>query len=102
MKQDHSLWGDRCVWTYLRYREQKVVGKNRIYRIMKENNLLVTKNMRLKVKRGELRSPSHYLNQFWHTQLPSLITDNGCQPTSERFMRDCASLGIKANIYKLY
>ena len=27
--------------------------------------------------------------------LPELITDNGCQPISERFMRACNSLGIK-------
>lgn len=156
IKQDHPLWGYRRVWAYLRYREQRVVGKNRIYRIMKENNLLVTKNLRLKAKRGELRPKpqADYLNQFWgmdmtkilfpngwgylhvvkdwyskeivgwqfslmsrtddwlealnnavnrcfpngiynHTPLPSLITDNGCQPTSERFMRDCATLGMK-------
>ena len=25
----------------------------------------------------------------------SLVSDNGCQPTSERYMRECASLGIK-------
>ena len=26
---------------------------------------------------------------------PSLITDNGCQPTSERFMKTCSHLQIK-------
>lgn len=25
----------------------------------------------------------------------SLVSDNGCQPTSERYMRECATLGIK-------
>lgn len=25
----------------------------------------------------------------------SLVSDNGCQPTSERYMKECASLGIK-------
>ena len=28
-------------------------------------------------------------------QIPSLITDNGCQPTSEKFMKNCAALGLK-------
>ena len=26
---------------------------------------------------------------------PSLITDNGCQPTSTTFMKDCSILGVK-------
>ena len=30
-----------------------------------------------------------------YAQLPELITDNGCQPTSELFMRSCSQLGIK-------
>ena len=35
LKGDHPLWGYRRVWAYLRYRQQIVVGKNRIYRLMK-------------------------------------------------------------------
>jgi len=144
------------VWAYLRYREAYVVGKNRVYRVMKENNLLVTKNLKLRAKRGNLRPKPQAvrLNQYWgmdmtkilfpdgwgylhvvkdwhskeivgwsfsmmsrtedwldalnqavnkrfptgikrYNQIPELITDNGCQPTSERFMRACAALGIK-------
>ena len=30
-----------------------------------------------------------------HGQLPELITDNGCQPTSEKFMKACNTLGVK-------
>jgi len=123
---------------------------------MKENSLLVKKNMKLRAKRGELRSKprADRLNQYWgmdmtkilfpggwaylhvvkdwyskeivgwslgltsrtddwlqalnsaingrfpygvrnYTQLPELITDNGCQPTSELFMRSCSQLGVK-------
>ena len=32
---------------------------------------------------------------IWSQKKPSLITDNGCQPTSTTFMKDCAILGIK-------
>jgi transposase InsO family protein len=144
------------VWAYLRYREAYVIGKNRVYRVMKENNLLVTKNLKLRAKRGHLRPKPQAisLNQYWgmdmtkilfpdgwgylhvvkdwyskeivgwsfsmmsrtedwldalnqavnkrfpagikhYNQIPELITDNGCQPTSERFMRACAALDIK-------
>ncbi len=127
-----------------------------MYRVMKENSLLVTKNMRLKAKRTPMRSKpiATKINQYWgmdmtkilfpdgwgylhivkdwYTKeivgwqfskmsrtedwlealdvainnrypqgaratawLPKLITDNGCQPTSERFMKACHTLGIK-------
>lgn len=123
---------------------------------MKENNLLVKKNMKLRAKRGELRPKprADRLSQYWgmdmtkilfpcgwaylhvvkdwyskeivgwslsltsrtddwlqalnsaindrfpygvrsYAQLPELITDNGCQPTSELFMRSCSQLGVK-------
>ena len=28
-------------------------------------------------------------------QRPSLVSDNGCQPTSKRYMRECTTLGVK-------
>lgn len=157
IKQDHPLWGYRRVWAYLRYREGIVIGKNRIYRLMKENNFLVSKNTRLKAKRGPLRSKprAKVPNQYWGTDMskvkiqgwgwvyvhvvldwytkeiighyvsltskttdwlqalnmainvrfpdgilskkgkPKLISDNGCQPTSELFMKTCSELNIK-------
>ena len=123
---------------------------------MKENNLLVTKNLKLRAKRGKLKTKpqANMLNQYWGMDMTKilfphgwgylhvvkdwyskeivgwsfsmmsrtddwldalnnaankrfpggiksyganlqLITDNGCQPTSEQFMRSCSSLGIK-------
>ena len=44
LKGEHPFWGYRRVWSYLRYRERLDVNKKRIYRLMKENNLLVSKN----------------------------------------------------------
>ena len=158
IKADHPLWGYRRVWSYLKYRQGIPVNKKRIYRIMKEQNFMVTKNVRLKAKRSPIRPKprAECPNQFWgidmtkirmatwgwlylvvvldwytkeivgyslgiqsktddwlfalnravNSRFPHgireslkeqlyLISDNGCQPTSQRFMRDCASLGLK-------
>lgn len=53
LKKEHPLWGYRRVWAYLKYREGLPVNKKRIYRLMKEKNLLVTKENKLKAKRGK-------------------------------------------------
>lgn len=157
LKTAHPLWGYRRVWSYLKYRQGLVVNKKRVYRLLKEQNMLVTPNVRLKAKRGPMRPKprADKPNQFggidmtkikfsswswlylvvvldWYTKeivgyslsmqsktkdwldaldravnsrFPDgirnhakqlfLISDNGCQPTSQRFMRDCSTLGIK-------
>jgi putative transposase len=55
IKSDHPLWGYRRIWAYMRYRDNQVVGKNRVYRLIKEHTLLVSKNQRLKAKRYSTR-----------------------------------------------
>ncbi len=71
IKADPPLWGYRRVWAYLRYRNGLVVGKNTICRIMKENTLLVQKNMALRAKRTVTRpKPRAKLpNQYWGTDM---------------------------------
>ena len=158
IKTDHPLWGYRRIWSYLKYRQGILVNKKRVYRLMKEQDLIVTPNLRLKAKRGPIRPKPHaeHPNHFWgidmtkikmaswgwlyltivldwytkeivgyHLGLQSktedwlkalnravdsrfpkgiqetekeqlfLISDNGCQPTSQRFMMNCAVMGIK-------
>lgn len=159
VKAEHPLWGYRRVWAYLRYRQGVRVSRNRIARIMTERGLMVSRNQRLKARRGVAGSkprasrPDQYwgmdmtkvrLGSYgwvyvhvvldWHTKeivgcsmsarsrtadwlaaleqavnarFPQgarqesdgrhlhLITDNGCQPTSQSFMKNCATLGIK-------
>lgn len=159
IKTDHPLWGYRRIWSYLKYRQEYSTGINRVYRVMKEHSFLVTKQERLRAKRGPIRPKpiADKPNQFWgidmtkirmttwgwlylcvvldwHTKeiigyslglqsktddwlnalhmavndrFPTgirealkeqklfLISDNGCQPTSQRFMMDCSLLGIK-------
>lgn len=157
IKNDHPLWGYRRIWAYMRFRDQRIIGKNRVYRIMKEHGLIVTKNTRLKAKRYSTRPKpqAKVPNQYWGTDMtkvkiqgwgwiyihvvldwytkeiighhvsltsktsdwlealnmavnhrfpngirsykgkPKLISDNGCQPTSESFMKVCSQLKIK-------
>lgn len=135
------------------------MNKKRIYRLMKEQNLLVYPEVRLKAKRGPIKPKpvADRPNQFWgidmtkirmniwgwlyltvvldwytdeivgyslsmqsktddwlnaleravNTRFPFgireslkeqqlfLISDNGCQPTSQRFMMSCSLLGVK-------
>lgn len=157
IKQAHPLWGYRRVWAYLRFVLKIVVNRKRIQRLMKENNLLVTKEFK-KAKRGQYpyrsKPRADKPNQFWGIDMfkvmiqgygwryvhivkdwytkkipgysvsdrsktsdwldaldsavneqfpagireserkPHLISDNGCQPTSEKFMKECSQLGI--------
>ena len=159
IKSDHPFWGYRRVWAYMKYRQRRNINKKRIYRIMKEHNLLVKPNQRLKAKRDSQSNKSKPRatcpNQYWgidmtkvmipafgwlymvvvldwHTkkivgyslsshsktkdwldalnsacnnQFPEgillkqdnlyLVSDNGSQPTSKRFMEACSVLEIK-------
>lgn len=159
IKSDHPLWGYRRVWAYLKFREGLIVNRKRVYRLMKELDMLVTPQVRRKAKRGPIKPKpiASRPNQFWgidmtkirmntwgwlyltvvldwHTKeilghslsmqsktddwlnaleaavnnrFPHgireavkekqlfLISDNGCQPTSQRFMMNCSILGIK-------
>ncbi len=159
IKTDHPLWGYRHIWSYLKYRQGIPVNKKRVYRLMKEQQLVVTPQTRLKAKRGPIRPKpvADHPNQFWgidmtkiklhgwgwlylcvvldwhskeiighslslqsktkdwldalqmavNNRFPDgiretlkdqklfLISDNGCQPTSQRFMMNCSILGLK-------
>ena len=79
VKGDHPLWGYRRVWAYLRYRQRHVVGKNRIYRVMKENHLLVTKQMKLRAKRTPMRPKprASRLNQYWGMDMTKILFPDG-------------------------
>lgn len=67
IKAEHPAWGYRRVWAYLRYRMGLVVGKNRIYRILKENRLLAVNPRTLKAKRTPTRSKptTDKPNELW-------------------------------------
>jgi putative transposase len=154
LKAEHPFWGYRRIWAYLRFVEQVPVNKKRILRLMREHQLLVQPNLRLRAKRtptGSKPRPTKP-NEWWgidmtkvlvqgfgwvyivvvldwytktivgysaglqcktpdwllaldmavNRQFPegvrgqgvSLMSDNGCQPTSTAFMQACGLLGI--------
>ena len=67
VKTDHSLWGYRRVWSYLKYRQGIPVNKKHIQHLMKEHNLIVTPDVRHKAKRDPIRPKPHaeYPYHFW-------------------------------------
>lgn len=159
IKAEQPGWGYRMVWAYLKYRQGHTVNKKRVYRVMKEQGLLVQPNLRLKAKRDNQNNRNKprasRVNQFWgidmtkvmietfgwlylvvvldwytkkivgysvgthskaadwldainmacNQQFPEgilrkeqelfLISDNGSQPTSEKFMKACSVMEMK-------
>ena len=159
IKADHPFWGYRRIWAYLKYRLDTTINKKRIYRIMKEHNLLVMPNNKLKAIRSNqayknkprATMPNQYwgidmtkvmisdygwryltivkdwyskkligysvsehpktddwlsaLNRACNYQFPKgilskehelfLVSDNGSQPTSYKFMQACSVMEIK-------
>jgi len=67
IKTDHPLWGYRRIWAYLKYRELYPCAINRVHRVMKKHDLLVTKQQRLRAKRCPIRPkpPASHPNQYW-------------------------------------
>ena len=159
LKAEHPFWGYRRIWAYLKYRQGLIINRKRIYRLLKDNGLLVTPNTKLKATRGKYPYKSKpkavRINQYWgidmtkvllesfgwlylvvvldwyskkivgyslklrsrandwiealnnaiNNQFPQgilskdqtlfLISDNGSQPTSSKFMQACSVLEIK-------
>lgn len=157
LKADHPFWGYRRIWAYLVFVERLVINKKRVYRLLRENGLLVRGDEKLKAKRTSQQSkprpdkPNSWwgvdmtkvltaegwaylvvvndwftkkilgafvadrsraadwleaVNQAVCRQFPqgiretkhlalNLMSDNGSQPTSLSFMRECRALGIR-------
>ena len=155
LKADHPFWGYRRMWAHLRFIDKIIVNRKRILRVMRQADLLVKPNRKLKALRTPTKCKPRPTapNQWWgidmtkvlvetfgwvyivvvldwyskkivgyhiglqsrarhwleavdmavNRQFPggveghglSMMSDNGCQPTSVAFMRECARLGIK-------
>ncbi len=156
LKGEHPLWGYRRVWAYMKYRQGYQVNKKPIYRLMKENRLLVSQIKQLKAIRKKYpeKIRASAVNQVWAVdmtkvmitaygwisviivldwytkkivgwycgetsttrqwlsalnlaivkQFPTgirengtlhLVSDNGSQPTSGKFINEASILGIK-------
>ena len=77
LKQEHPFWGYRRVWVYLRYREGLNINKKRIYRLMKEEKLLVSKDTKIKAKRAKYPYKSKPKPscpcQFWGIDMTKIL-----------------------------
>jgi putative transposase len=77
LKADHPFWGYRRIWAYLHYVERLPVHKKRIFRVMRENSLLVTPNQRLRAKRTPTRAKPRPTkpNEWWGIDMTKLLVD---------------------------
>lgn len=79
IKSDHPFWGYRRMWAYLRYVDGLVINKKRVYRLMKEHNLTVKPNHKLKAKRlsGRPKPRPDRPNQWWGIDMTKVMTNSG-------------------------
>jgi transposase InsO family protein len=157
LKAEHPFWGYRRIWAYLSFVERLAINKKRVYRLLRENDLLVKGDEKLKAKRTSQQSKPRpdKPNSWWGVDMTKVLTregwaylvvvndwftkkilgafvasrsrasdwleavnqaicrqfrqgiremeslelnlmsDNGSQPTSFSFMRECRALGIR-------
>lgn len=80
IKADQPGWGYRMVWAYLKYRQGHCVNKKRVYRVMRENHLLVEPNWRLKAKRDNQdnrnKPRATRPNQFWGIDMTKVMIES--------------------------
>lgn len=79
IKSEHPFWGYRRVWAYLRFVAGLAVNKKRVYRLLKENDLLVRNETRLLAKRtSSTRKPRpEQANQWWGIDMTKVMTRDG-------------------------
>lgn len=77
LKADHPFWGYRRIWAYLRYVDGLPVNKKRILRVMRQYDLLVKPNLRLKATRTPTRSKPRPTapNQWWGIDMTKVMVD---------------------------
>lgn len=77
IKADHPFWGYRRVWAYLKYIDGFTINQKRVYRLMRENNLLVKSNLKLKARRkANTRKPRPVRpNQWWGIDMTKVMLD---------------------------
>ncbi|MCM8811506.1 MAG: IS3 family transposase [Candidatus Omnitrophica bacterium] len=84
LKAERPFWGYRRIWAYLKFVDRLAVNKKRVLRLMRQADLLVKPNRRLRQQFPE-GARGHDVH---------LMSDNGCQPTSVVFMAACNRLDV--------
>ncbi len=79
IKGDHPFWGYRRVWAHLRYIDGLIVNKKRVLRLMREHDLLVKPNRKLRARRTSSRRKPRPTRpgQWWGIDMTKVITDAG-------------------------
>ena len=79
LKAEHPFWGYRRVWAYLSFVERQSINKKRVYRLLRENDLLVKGNEKLKAKRTtQTRKPRpDRPNSWWGVDMTKVLTREG-------------------------
>ncbi len=79
IKSEHPFWGYRRVWAYLRFVAGLAVNRKRVYRLLKENDLLVHADTRLLAKRTSRARELHpsTINSWWGIDMTKVMTDSG-------------------------
>jgi transposase InsO family protein len=75
LKAEHPFWGYRRIWAYLKFVDRLQVNKKRILRLMRENDLLVKPNRKLRAKRSPTRGKPKATrpNQWWGIDMTKVL-----------------------------
>jgi transposase InsO family protein len=78
LKADHPFWGYRRIWAHLRFVDKLQVNKKRILRLMRQQDLLVKPNLRLKAKRTSTKSKPRPTapNQWWGIDMTKVLVES--------------------------
>ncbi len=79
VKAEHPFWGYRRIWAYLKFGHGISINKKRVYRLLKENDLLVKDSRKLKAKRAvKTHKPKpDKPNQWWGVDMTKVLTEAG-------------------------
>jgi transposase InsO family protein len=77
IKADHPFWGYRRIWAHLRFVDSLPVGKNRVYRLMREHALTVKTGNALKASRKPSRPKPRPTrpNEWWGIDMTKVMID---------------------------
>ena len=79
LKAEHPFWGYRRVWARLRFAERIAINQKRVYRLMREYQLLVPKDVRLRAKRENqpAKPRPSCPNRWWGVDITKVVTAEG-------------------------
>lgn len=77
IKGEHPFWGYRRCWAYLRYVAGFNVNQKRIFRLMKNEGLLVKANLKIKACRTPVRNKPQATrpNQWWGIDMTKVMVE---------------------------